>query len=289
MQCKDSDNLNTVQQVWCERIIKEEKAAYGELQASPDGREPSRNRSLGMTFVNQQSDENLHSPRLNNMHMTYQKSSTNQLHAIGNPLNPLNAMTKLKSPLLDAEVIDGPAGKEITAKLTEYDVIKPHRVLGRLRDVKQPKLRSDINQLFLLNSPSSFYQPAPITVRNVNVSLLSSSKRVLPFELNPTKLRRVIDLSPYLSRKQAKIDRQLSKVGEQPRNSSVPPQLRQEQRIHLAALKTIRNRLDIEGIEVRNDRQSTKMEELLLSHVDKLSRTGSSRMYLPDIKPHVEL
>jgi hypothetical protein len=126
-------------------------------------------------------------------------------------------MTKLKHSFLDAEISEAPASKEITAVLkpTELDVIKPHRVLGRLRQPAETKLRQDLNQIFLMNSPSSFYQPAPISVRNnVNVSLLSSSKRVLQFEPNQTKLRRVIDLSPYLSRKQAKIDRQLLKVGE---------------------------------------------------------------------------
>lgn len=120
-------------------------------------------------------------------------------------------MTKLKFPLLDTDIINGSAGKEITvsSKLTELDVIKPHRVLGRLRDNTQTKLRSDLTKIFLMNSPSSFYQPAPISVRNINVSLLSSSKRVLPFELDQAKRRRVIDLSPYLTRKQAKIERQL--------------------------------------------------------------------------------
>ena len=76
MHCKDSDNLNTVQQVWCERIVKEEKALYAsELQTSnQELLEPIRNRNLGMTFVNHQSNENLQSPRLlnnSNMQMTF--------------------------------------------------------------------------------------------------------------------------------------------------------------------------------------------------------------------------
>lgn len=119
-------------------------------------------------------------------------------------------MTKLKHSFLDADLGEAPASNELTVvkKPTELDVIKPHRVLRKLHQPADSKLRKDLNLIFLTNSPSSYYLPAPISVSNkVNFSLLSSSKRVLQFDPNQTKLRRVIDLSPYLSLKQAKLER----------------------------------------------------------------------------------
>lgn len=54
IHCKNSDNLNTVQQAWNERINKEERAVYASELSIPaqEELEPIRNRSLGMTFIN---------------------------------------------------------------------------------------------------------------------------------------------------------------------------------------------------------------------------------------------
>lgn len=90
-------------------------------------------------------------------------------------------------------------------------------MLGNLRNETnlQKKLRPDLDQIFLFNSPHSIYRPVPVSVKNVNIPVISSTKRVFPLELTPKEdYRRVYNLSPYIGKKLLSLDRNLLKVGE---------------------------------------------------------------------------
>lgn len=155
--------------------------------------------------------------------------------------------------------------------------LKPIKRIETSLDARERLKHSyeDVSAAYTYNSPKSPINPAPMDLSKVSPHVLSS-KRIFPIDLNDA----IQSISARKTSVPVHVPTAKITLLEDSSVSVKPPRIESRSRKRYARNSAL---ISIANVNADDREQKRKINELLLSHVDTLTRSGLSRTVLPQI------